>query len=617
MPSIIPYLVTFKTKLNIFRSTWQQQGIGAALQRSYRWFLRRYFNVDFTTYFDSYENWVNENALTAAEINAAKNEIKNWTFQPKFSVLIPVYNIDEIWLKKAIQSVQNQIYPHWELCIADDASTKPHIKNILNAYSKKDARIKVTFCSENRGISAASNAALALATGDYIALLDHDDELSVNALYENAKLIQQHPDADFIYSDEDKINPQGKRSDPFLKPGWSPEFFYAVMYTCHLGVYRTALVKKIGGFRSECDGSQDYDLVLRLIEQTENIYHIPKILYHWRIIPSSAASSQAAKPWAYDAAVKALQDMLERNQQPGQVEQETCGIVYYRVRRKIMNNPLVSIIIPSAGKRAVIRGKEVCLLENCVENILKKSSYRNFEIVVVDGYDIAPEVISTLRQLFSEEEMDRFQFIRCDQPFNYSQRINYGAAIAKGDVFLLLNDDTEVITCDWLESLLEVAQHPDVGAVGGKLLFEDGRIQHAGVLIIPIGPSHVYYGFDGNHPGYVLSNKTQRNYLAVTAACLMTRRACFEQVSGMDESFAVNYNDVDFCLKLHQAGYRNVFTPYAQLFHYESMTRPPVVTEAEMRHFKKRWQGYIDRLGGDPYYNPNFNQGNPFFQTLW
>lgn len=559
----------------------------------------------------SYQRWLQKHQMTEADIALACQEIKNWQFQPKFSIVLPVYNIDKQWLEKAIDSVRNQIYTNWELCIADDASTKPHIYKLLENYQERDRRIKFVLRTETGNISAATNSALELATGDYICLLDHDDELAINALFEVAKLIDKHPEADFIYSDEDHIDTRGNHFDPILKPDWSPDYFHTQMYTCHLGVYRTALVREIGGFRSPYDGAQDYDLVLRIVEKTKNIYHIPKILYHWRSLPSSSAGGKAGKPWAFQVGKKALESMLERSPYPGYVaETKMPGV--FRVRRHLKNQPLVSIVIPSAGKVIETEKAAVCLLKKCLDSIQQKSTYDNFEIMVVDGYDIPEQILSRLG--------NTVQLVRDSQAFNYSRRVNLGAARGRGEILLLLNDDTEVLTPDWLESMLEFAQQKEIGAVGAKLLFPDGKIQHTGVVIIKdsLGnpsPMHVFYGYDGYHPGSGFSNFVNRNYLAVTGACLMMRKAVFEKLGGLPEEFPLNYNDVDLCLKAYQAGYRNVVTPYAQLIHYGSASRPDrKVKLEEKKLFAQTWGDYITKLGYDPYYNPNFRVDPPNFE---
>jgi glycosyltransferase involved in cell wall biosynthesis len=589
-----------KLKFKKLKHLWQKQGTVRLFRYLYQ---RTTSNIKLKI---GYQQWIAKNRLTAQDIADAKEQITQWQLRPKFSVILPVYNVEAKWLEKAIKSVQNQIYPDWELCIADDASTLPHIYSILTEYSKQDSRIKVIFRTENGNISAASNSALELATGDYVALLDHDDELEIDALFENAKLINHHPDADFIYSDEDKIDTQGKRILPCFKPDWSPEYFYSCMYTCHLGVYRTSIIREIGGFRSEYDGSQDYDLVLRFIEKTQNIYHIPKILYHWRTIPSSAAASTQAKPWAYTAGRKALQAMLERSPYPGNVE-ETPNPGIYRVRRDIIGEPLISIVIPSAGIKMNTPKGSLCLLENCIHSINQLSKYRNYEIIVVDGYDIPQPILEAIAS-------PNLQLIRCAEPFNFSMRINLGAAKAKGQFLLLLNDDTQVISSDWLESMLELAQQPQIGAVGAKLLSPNSRIQHIGVMLLAGNPCHAFYGYDSEHPGYFCSNIVNRNYLAVTAACLMMRQDVFWQLGGLDEDFPLNYNDVDLCLRAYQAGYRNVVTPYAQLIHYESVSRGKGLKPGEWQQFNDKWKDYLKSLGADPYYNPNLSLKAPNFQ---
>lgn len=553
-----------------------------------------------------YEQWIHSTDPLKIPRRKYQQIIKNWEYQPLFSVIMPVYNVDKKWLILAIDSVIDQVYQNWELCIADDKSPNPELRDLLLDYGNRDARIKLVFRPENGNISAASNSALSIATGDYIVLLDNDDKLTPDALYENAKLINQYPDADFIYSDEDKIDIKEKRSDPFFKPNWSPDYFHACMYTCHLGVYRKSLIEEIGGFRSEYNGAQDYDLVLRVVEKTKNIYHIPKVLYSWRVIPSSTASDSGAKPWAYTAAMNALQAMIDRSDYPGYVER-TDRDGFFRVRRKISTNSLVSIVIPSAGKSIEIKDKDepIVLLEQCVHSIRSSSSYTNIEIIVVDGYDLSGDILANIQG-------NDLRLVRCDHPFNYSMRMNLGVEEAKGEFVLCLNDDIEVITSDWIESMLEFSQQEDIGAVGAKLLFPNDKIQHNGVVVLNGNPGHVFYGYDQEHPGYFLSNIVNRNYIAVTGACLMVRKSLYEKIGGFDEFFPLNYNDVDLCLKLHQAGYRNVVTPYAQLYHYESMTREKGLQTKEWSNFNDRWRNYLDSMGGDPYYSPHLSDDGNF-----
>ncbi len=556
----------------------------------------------------AYRRWYARQRWRPEAIAAARAEVATWAYCPTISILTPVYNIAPRWLERAIASVQAQVYPHWQLCLADDASPDPAVRAVLARYAAADPRLQVVYRDRNGGISAASNAALELATGDFIALLDHDDELAPQALYAIVRLLQAHPEADFIYSDEDRINERGRHYGPSFKPDWSPDYLHSQMYTCHLGVYRTALVRSLGGFRSEYDGPQDYDLVLRLTEKTAHIYHVPQVLYHWRSLPSSTAASVAAKPWSFERGQGALAAMLARAGDRGRVETtEFPGV--FRVRRELQGQPLVSIVIPSAGKTGLVVNQTVCLLERCLASIQTRSTYRQFELLVVDGYDIPEPTLARLG--------DSVRLVRDRQPFNFSRRINLGVAQAQGEMVLLLNDDTEVLTPDWLEALLEVAQGPAVGAVGAKLRFPDGKIQHAGVVIVEgLHPMHAFYGFPGAHPGYGCSNVATRNYLAVTGACLMIRRALYQQLGGLDEAFPLNYNDVDLCLKAHQAGYRNVLVPYAELSHWGSASRQDnQVAPAERDRLRAKWGDYWQQLGGvDPYYNPNFNQESPNFE---
>jgi glycosyltransferase involved in cell wall biosynthesis len=558
---------------------------------------------------NKYQRYLAEQKIYIQKLQKiADQEIAKFSFLPTFSVVMPVYDVDEKWLRLAIESVQNQIYPHWELCIADDASPSLHIRLLLTEYSAKDPRIKVVFREKNGNISAASNSALELATGDFIALLDHDDELTPHALFENAKLLNFYPDADFIYSDEDKINTAGNRFEPFFKPDWSPDYFQGCMYTCHLGVYRSSFIKEIGGFRSQFDGAQDYDLVLRITEKTSNIYHIPKILYHWRTLDNSEASENNPKPWAHIAAQNALQDMLENSRYKGEVEMLTNLLGRFRVRRTIIGEPLISIVIPSAGKTINTEKGSICLLENCINSINEKSSYRNFEIIIVDGFDIDNEY---LNGILSHRNI---KLVRSKEPFNFSQRINLGVAKAQGEFILILNDDIEVMSSEWLNSMLELSQIPEIGAVGAKLFFPNGKLQHVGVTFPKGLPGHIFYECHRSHGGYFCSNLINKNYLAVTGACLMIRRETFYEVGCMDESLPLNFNDIDFCLKLHRAGYRNVFTPFAELIHYESATRLAIVDSYEIEYLQKKWADYFEILGHDPYYNPNFSKDSFNFE---
>jgi glycosyltransferase involved in cell wall biosynthesis len=543
----------------------------------------------------AYEVWRNLYRLTDTDRERMRQEAAAFENPPLISVLMPVYNVKVSLLGKAIDSVLRQIYPHWELCIADDASRSPRIRATLEEYARRDSRIKVVFRSERGNISAASNSALELASGEYLALLDNDDELAEQALFRVAKAIIADRTLDLIYSDEDKLEPDGRHVDPFFKPDWSPEYFLTCMYTCHLGVYRTALVRELGGFRSDFDSAQDYDLALRIVARSNRVGHIPDVLYHWRKLPNSTARSHRAKPQAFGTACRALAGYLNAKGQPGRIEPGPFAGLH-RVRFSIIGRPKVSIIIPTASRPARIRGQDTTFVGHCVQSIRRATHYSNYEIITVDNDDMPLEL---------QQELDRWNVRRVSftDEFNLASKMNLGAAKADGDHLLFLNDDTEIITPDWLECMLEYSQQPGIGAVGVKLLFPDGRIQHVGVVLLDGDPCHPYYANGGTEMGYWAGNYLTRNTSAVTGACLMTPADLFHELGGFDEGFPLNYNDVDYCLRVLGNGKRVVFTPYAQLFHYEGATKSGI-TPQELEAFKKRWQNKWSR---DPYYNPNLS----------
>jgi O-antigen biosynthesis protein len=544
---------------------------------------------------NSYNQWLQENAITSevrSRIAAESAQIKD---PPLISVIMPVYNVSEEYLRLAIESVLKQIYPHWELCIADDCSTAAHIRPVLQEYMAKDARIKVVFRERNGNISAASNSALALATGAFIAFLDNDDEYTEHALFKVARTIVDDRSVDMIYSDEDKIAPNGQFVDPFFKPDWSPEYLHACMYTCHLSVYRKSLVEKLGGLRGEFDTAQDYDLMLRVAASTTRIAHIPDVLYHWRVLPTSTASGSDAKPTAYLTARKALQSYLEFSGAKGTVE-EGPRAGFHRVRFNILGKPKVSIVIPSACRPAVIRGEKSSYILKCVESIRTVSTYGNYEILVVDNNDMPSEIEARLVKL-------RAQRVRYTAPFNLADKMNFGAKAGSGEHLIIMNDDTEVFSDDWIECMLEYSQQPGIGAVGAKLFFPDGTLQHVGVTVLDGNPGHPFYSFPGDHPGYFCSNIVAKNYSAVTGACMMSRAEAFHSVGGFSTCFPLDYNDVDFCLKLMQRGLRTVFTPYAQLLHHESVSKK-VKVDNQLHVFRDLW---LKKLPYDPFYNPNLS----------
>jgi glycosyltransferase involved in cell wall biosynthesis len=537
---------------------------------------------------------IQNNQLSAVQKKVIKGEIQSFSLKPLISIIMPVYNVDEKWLRKAIASVTDQLYENWELCIVNDASTFAHIRLLLDEISTSDKRIKVAHRERSGNISAASNDAIGMAKGAFIALLDHDDEITPDALYEVVKLINHHPDADLIYSDEDKINEQGQYFNPWFKPDWSPEYLLTHMYVCHFSVYRKNLVDAVGGFRSEFDGAQDYDLCLRVSENTMAIYHVPKILYHWRTIATSTALQPTAKLYAYEAGRNAVEQHLIRTTGGGAASfTDYYGV--YRVSHLLQNAPLVSIIIPSAGKEAIIRGRKICLLLNCLESIKAKTTYSNFEIIVVDGGDIDASLVNKC-SAFS------VKWVHVKKQFNFSERINEGVKSSSGEYVMLLNDDTEIITPDWIEKMLGFASQPAIGAVGAKLITEQNQIQHAGIILNDGAPGHVYYGSPDLGQGYFNALTAYKNYLAVTGACLLVERKKFDDAGMMDESFPVNFNDVDLCLQLHKNGLRNVFVPHAVLYHFESLTRKKGYEANELIRFRNKWSSYTPALK-DPYHH--------------
>ncbi len=552
----------------------------------------------------SYEYFIKKTALTDGVISRYKSEIDGFAYRPKVSVITPVYNPEPAWIRSAVESVIGQAYGNWELCIAD-ASTDGEVKRLLDEYAEKDARIIVRHLSKNRGISANSNEALSLATGDYVALLDHDDEVGPDALYEVVKYLQSDPQADMVYTDEDKIDLYGKRCEPFFKPGWSPDMLLSCMYTGHLGVYRRKIVEAIGGFREGYDGSQDYDLALRFIERTDRIAHVPKVLYHWRMVPGSTAISIGGKRYAYDAAKKALADYMARNGIKGEVR-DGRWVGSYHVKRAIPGEPLVSVIIPTRDR--------VEMLRKCIGSILVKTTYPRYEVIVVNNGSSKAETHEYFREL---NAMQGISVLDYGGDFNFSAINNFAAGRAHGDVLLFLNNDTEVIGGDWMAAMLEHAQRKEVGAVGCKLLFPNRRVQHAG-LILGVGEGEQECRVAGNAPqftpdtnhGYRGRESIILNLSAVTAACMMMRKEVFEELGGFNERLAVAYNDVDLCLRARQKGLLVVYTPYAVLYHHESRSRGREDSEekkarflGEVGYMRKKWGALID--AGDPYYNPN------------
>ena len=555
------------------------------------------------------QQYVNRRQLDAAERERrqrmdgtrAKAVIAGLARTPLISIAMPVYNVERSMLMAAVDSVRNQFYPHWELCIADDASTLGETREVLDELKALgDPRIKIQRLAENQGIAGASNVALELASGEHVGLLDNDDALTRDALLEAACRIVKD-DADLIYSDEDKLDEAGAHVTPHFKPDFSPDYLSSNNYICHFSVIRRSLLQKIGGFRPGFDGAQDYDLILRASENTQNIVHIPKVLYHWRMSASSTAADASAKPETTAAGHKALTESLARRGIAGVVDPGPHPNTF-RVRRDILGEPLVSIIIPFRDKPE--------LLQACVTSVLDKTTYANFEII---GIDNGSEDATTLKLMRELEKRDaRVRFIHHDVPFNYSAINNFAASQAHGEHLLLLNNDTEVISGEWLSAMLEHAQRPEVGVVGAKLLYGSGTVQHAGVIIGQGGiAGHSHLNLPGDHPGYFARPQLIQNLSAVTFACAMVRREVFEELGGLNDSdLCIAFNDVDFCLRAREAGYLVVYTPYALLYHHESISRgfednPEKLARfhAEIHYMEERHGGLLQK--GDPYYNPN------------
>lgn len=524
---------------------------------------------------------------------------------PRFSVITPVYDTpaDVFWAM--VGSVLNQSFGDWELCLVDDRSPSPHVTELLDQVEGMDPRIRVSRRAENGGIVAASNDAVAMARGEFLALLDHDDELHPDALRLVEEALREEPEADYAYTDEDKIDRAGRHSGPFFKPDWSPERMRTQMYTCHLSVFRRSLVEAVGGFDPEFEGSQDWDLVLRATERARAVVHVPRVLYHWRMLEgSTAGADESAKPWAFEAGTRAVQAHLERIGMPARVTHDPDDRGVYHLDPELTSEPLVSIVIPTAGQVREVRYEPVVLISHCLRSIVETSTYENYELVVVADTPAEPALLAELREIAGE----RLRLVSYEKPFSYSDKVNVGAAAARGEHLLLLNDDIEVATPSWIERMVMYSGLDGVGAVGGRLLLQDGRLQHVGVRFENGLPGHHYWGFRGDFRGYANTVRTAQNCLAVTAACLMTRRQLFEQLGGLSDEFPVNYNDVDYCLRLREAGKRTVYDPDLRMFHFESSSRSSAVNEWEKQLFRERWLRFTDP---DPYSNPQLRHELP------
>ena len=528
-----------------------------------------------------------------------KKEIEKFSRKPIISIVMPVYNVDPQWLDLAIKSIQNQWYNNWELCIVDDKSTK--LETIKYLKKIKNPKIKTKFLKENLNISGASNEALKMASGDYIALMDNDDELTPDALYEVVKAINEE-DAEFIYSDEDKLEMDGTYSDPHFKPNFAPDMFLSQNYISHFGVIKKELIDNVGGWSLGLEGAQDYDLYLKVLEQTDKIIHIPKVLYHWRKIPGSTAAGFSEKSYAQEAGRKAIENAMKRRVIDANVSNGRYPGTY-KVSYTLKSNPLVSIVIPFKDKPELIKMS--------IESILQKSTYQNYEIIGISNNSEQEETFEEMKRL---ESLDgRVKFYEYNEPFNYSAINNYAVKnFAKGEHIILMNNDIEIISKNWIEELLMHSQREKIGVVGSKLYYPNDTIQHAGVIIGiggVAGHSHKY--FKKNDSGYFSRLHLTQNVSANTAALFMVKKKIFDKVGGLDEkNLKVAFNDVDFCLRVREKGYLNLFTPFAEAYHHESISRghedsPEKIARFnnEVKYMKKRHKKILEN--GDPYYNPN------------
>jgi GT2 family glycosyltransferase len=524
------------------------------------------------------------------------------TARPRFSVVVPAYRTPLWAIDRCVGSVLAQRFASYDVVVVDDASGDAVLADRLRELSQLDSRLKVVTRATNGGIAAATNDGIAAAAGEWIVFLDHDDELSPHALEELARALAAEPAARLAYSDEDKIDEEGRRFAPAFKPDWSPDLLLSNAYMCHLLAVRRDLLEEVGPLRSECDGAQDYDLMLRATERLrdDEILHVPKVLYHWRTLAGSASGDPSAKPWALEAGRRALEDAVRRRGLEADVDHHPQIPGSYFVRRRVSGRPLVSAVIPFRDEPA--------LLAACYRAFVTDPGLEDFELLLVDNDSVLPETRAVVERL---AEDDRVRLIEAPGPFNWVRINNDAAAKARGDLLLFLNNDVEARSSAWLAHMVAQAQRDDVGAVGARLLFPDGSIQHGGVAVgVCWGAAHIQQGLDGGRPGYLSSVSLVRNTSAVTGACLMSRREVFEAVEGFDESLPVAFNDIDYCLRLRERGLLVVYTPLAELVHHESKSRGHTDDVTELPYFRSRWRELL--IKGDPYYNPNLGRFDSF-----
>lgn len=548
-----------------------------------------------------YGPWYEQYIPTREELE--KQRKKKWNYGPKISIIVPAYKTPEAFLRQLMDSLLAQTYANWELCIANASPEDASMEYVLKEYAKKDSRILWKKLEENKGIAENTNEAFAMATGEFAGLLDHDDLLAPNALYEVAKALETEPDIDVLYTDEDKVRGDEvlEHFQPHLKPDFNIDLLRSNNYICHFFVVRKSLLEKTGGFRREYDGAQDYDFIFRCTQAAGKIHHIPEILYHWRTHQSSTADNPESKLYAFEAGKRAIEENLRQNGLIGEVS-HTKDYGFYRVKYPVQGEPLVSIIIPNKDAKED--------LEKCIQSILEKSSYTNYEILIVENNSTGEEIFSYYKEL---SENSRIRLLRWKREFNYSAINNYGAKKAKGDYLLFLNNDTEVISPDWIEEMLGFCQRPDTGIVGARLYFGNNTVQHAGT-VIGIGgiAGHMFTDMPRERSGYMHKAAIIQDLSAVTAACMMVKRQVFDEVQGFEEQLSVAFNDVDFCLRVREKQYLVVYDPYVELYHYESKSRGAEDSKEKVRRFQSeiefmrcRWETLLKK--GDPYYNRNLS----------
>ena len=545
-----------------------------------------------------YQEWYEKNKPSEEEL--ARQRKKKWKEPVTISVLVPAYRTPEAFLRQMIESVLNQTYPYLELCIADGSGENISVEKVVKEYQAKDQRVRYQRLEKNEGIAGNTNAAIRMATGDYLALFDHDDLLAPTALFEVASTIEKDK-ADVVYTDEDKVTSDLKEHfQPHFKPDFNPDLLCSNNYICHLFVVKRSLALKLGGQDPAYDGAQDYDFIFRCTEEAEKIVHIAKILYHWRVHQASTADNPTSKMYAFDAGKRAIEAHLQRIGAKAEVS-HTKDLGFYRVKYQVQGNPKVSIVIPNKDEKET--------LKKCLESIWQKTTYSNYEIILVENNSTTREIRDYYQELDGKNGV---RVVYWDKEFNYSAINNFGISYAKGEYILCLNNDITVISPEWMEELLANCQRPEVGIVGARLYYPDNTIQHAGIVLGMGGcAGSLFVGLARSRGGYLHKAALQQDLSAVTAACFMVKKEAFEKVGGFEEKLAVAFNDVDFCLKVRHAGYLVVYDPYAELYHHESKTRGYENTEAKKRRFQEEieymrchWMPDILR---DPYYNENLS----------